>query len=175
MSARLDAVVDGLLRIGLQVRETDTVTDAFLPRVRIRNGGLEVAPGARISDVLHESGHLAVMPDRFRKYLDGDLRIGIERAFAECSSGEGVEARALLHADEQAATAWAFAFGASLGLPAERVIEDRDYQGDGASQRLALSVGRHAGIQALRGGGMCAMAYETDSLQWPVLRRWVQP
>lgn len=174
-AASLRAVADALQSVGLPVVFCEPVSESFLPGVRIHHGTLEIAPDARINDVvLHEAGHLAVTPTRFRSYLHDNIEDGMERAFDACSADEDPDARALLHADEQAATAWSYAFGQSLGLHAETIIADSDFGGTGASQRLALQIGRHPGIQSLRGGGMCAYNYHREQPQWPQLLLWLQ-
>lgn len=173
-AASLRAVANALQSVGLPVVFCEPVSESFLPGVRIHHGTLEIAPDARINDVLHEAGHLAVTPTRFRSYLHDNIEAGMERAFDACSADEDPDARALLHADEQAATAWSYAFGRSLGLDARTIIADSDFDGTGSSQRLAQRIGRHPGIQSLRGGGMCAYNYHRDQPQWPQLLRWLQ-
>src|SRR5471032_920746 len=67
-------VCAGLNAIGI---ETVFVKEAtgFLQNIRIVNGTLHVSPACDASDVLHEAGHLAIIPRRYRAQANDDLDV----------------------------------------------------------------------------------------------------
>ena len=48
-------------------------SQGFIDHIRIKQGSLEVDPTCPVSNLLHEAGHLAVVPQRFRTLMDGNL------------------------------------------------------------------------------------------------------
>lgn len=69
---------------GLPVCWGDGAT-GFLPGVRILNGALAIDPRkALASDVLHEAGHLCVVPGRFRHLMGEDVDAGVQAMLAQC-------------------------------------------------------------------------------------------
>lgn len=146
--------------IGLPVVVKSTLSSpGFLDCVRIEQGGLCVQPDARVSDVLHEAGHLAVTPARFRALVQDDVDEGHRRMF-EAMEAEKIEVdsplwRAALQSGEAEATAWTWAAGLHLGLAPERIIENDDYDGEGAFIRQALAMESYLGINGLCHAGFC--------------------
>ncbi len=68
----LPIAVAGLRAIGLTVIEDDAAV-GFVPGVRIAGGTLRYAPGATDSNLLHEAGHLASLPENLRPLAEDDL------------------------------------------------------------------------------------------------------
>ena len=75
MSDALQTIVDFLTSIGIRVRTGSVPADAFLPGLRIVDGGLIFDPAALRwpGDLLHEAGHIATVPSALRPILNDAL------------------------------------------------------------------------------------------------------
>ena len=107
--------------VGLAVREADVPVDSFLPGLRIVKGGLQVDL-ARLrwpGDLLHEAGHLAVVPAALRSDMDDAL----------------AEMHPVPHGGEVEATVWAWAALQHLRLPSSVLFHDGGYHGRAAGLR----------------------------------------
>jgi hypothetical protein len=172
----LSAVAAFLNDIGIPAR-AGKVHDSFLPHVRISKGEIVYDTQADVSDLLHEAGHVALIPAKYRHLCDGDMDASMETIFENShAAGEmaadSPTARALIQASESEATAWAWAAGKYLGLPEAEIITDNPdhYNGEGPEIRAMLAARAHFGINGLRAAGMI------DSVkQFPTLNRWRQP
>lgn len=171
--------VDFLRSIGIGCDYADTA-DGFLAGVRIRKGGLLVSPVANVGDVLHEAGHLACLPGRWRRLAEDDIDQVVARMMdiVDFSDPDRGEARAALQCGDSEATAWAWAVGEHLGLAPEDVVRDEDYQGTGADIRVALQARMYAGIHGLSSAGFCVVRPALEQLYgrpaYPKLSMWLQ-
>lgn len=156
--------------------------NGFLPHVRIDAGELLVDPMAPPSDVLHEAGHLATLPGRFRPFasddIDGVLQMMSEQVdFSDPDTGEG---RAALQCSDTEATAWAWAAGVAIGLEPDEIIAGSSYGGEGEDIRSSLSCNMYMGINGLSAAGFCvvrpgALEKYRSLPAFPKLARWLQP
>ena len=153
----------------------------FLDGVEVEQGALLVDPCASASNILHEAGHLAILPGRFRRNASGDLSAAMERMFGEVdfSDPDSGIARAAIQCGDAEATAWAWAVGVYLGLPPKTIIKDAEYDGTGAFLRTSLRVGAYAGINGLSHAGFCAVrpgiyATARGLPVYPQLAMWLQ-
>jgi hypothetical protein len=158
----------------------------FLPRCRISRGSLYLDETCPISNILHEAGHLAIIPPAYRRSINKDVEAGIAKMWE--TMGEHTLhpdhplMRAAMSCGDSEATAWAFAAGLAIGLPPEMIILDSEYQGDGAEIRglLAYSArnpgaaGGYIGIHGLAWGGMCSASHWGPHPCWPKFRTWTQ-
>jgi hypothetical protein len=172
--AVLYAIADKLRTIGLKVIHDEAAT-GFVPGVLIANGTLRYATTAAVSDLLHEAGHLAIVPENLRALANGNLSalvraIGDEFASERCADPDAPYSRALIQCSDPEATAWAFAFGRHCGLRPKEIIRDQDYDGTGADIRLGLEHNAYLGINGLRHAGFLARVRD-----YPRLNRWSQP
>lgn len=181
-AAELNRVVDALNGIGIEARLVAGAA-GFLDGVRIVAGALHVAPTARISDCLHEAGHIACVPRRYRHLANDDLdqlvRIMFEDATAQGLEPESPLYRALLQCSDREATAWAWAFGRHLNLAPETIIEDEQYPdedgvGGGAVVRLQVSMGMYFGVNGLARAGFCSTNQFGKLPKYPQLAFWTQ-
>lgn len=149
-----------LQAIGLTVTELRGAS-GFIDHVEIAQGGLLVDPQASVSNLLHESGHLAIVPQQFRHYLNGDLDSSMARIFAELDTLElepdAPLVRAMLQTGDEEATAWAWAAGRALDIPDEKIILSEEYQGDGDYIRFALAARAYRGIHGIAHAGFCVV------------------
>jgi len=165
-SAKVDDALErilGFLRaIGLPVVEA-AVDQDFLPGIRVADGGLVVDrerlrwPG----DLLHEAGHLAMLPPAQRAAMSDDL--------------PGHEA--IAHAGEIEATAWAYAATVALGLDPAILFHEGGYRGQSASLVLTYSMGVYPGVHGLVQAGMTATGPEArrrGESTYPQMLRWLR-
>lgn len=167
-----------LRSIGFTLIEDPTAT-GFVRAILIEKGQLRYDPThATPSNLLHEAGHLAVIPARYRQKAGDNLDALFEQMGADVGKRieedpeldlDSDEMRGVIQAGETEATAWAFAAGRAIGLPDEVTIEDHDYQGEGAEVRLGLACNAYLGINGLVAGRMCQSVRT-----YPTLTRWFQ-
>jgi len=174
--------VDFLNDVGLPTRIVDEVS-GFLPHIRITQGELECTLLADVSDLLHEAGHLATIPEQFRAYMDGDVGKGQKRMFEEVGKDvrdpDGPLYRAMIQCSDPEATAWGWAAGEHLQIPKELRVLDHHFEDGGADQRMGLEMGYHFGINGLAHAGFCvtrpALAERMGRPAYPKLKYWIHP
>lgn len=170
----LEKVLHFLAEIGLSARFEEHAT-GFLPHVAIRHGALFVAPECPVSNLLHEAGHVAITPKRWRYLMHGDLAWGQALMWDELQKlalhPDDPLSRAVIQAGEQEAIAWSWAAGEYLGIPADSVIGEE--VPDSVALRLALQFRAHPGIHGLQHAGFCATRPGHPTLPpYPQLARW---
>lgn len=153
----------------------------FLDGLYIQNGELFVDPRCIVSNLLHEAGHLAILPGRIRHFANNDLDAmeSIIMEHIDFSNPDSLESRAVLQSGDTEATAWAFAAGLAIGLTPEAIIPDDHYDGEGASTRTTLRQTRYPGINGLAAAGFCvirpALEKHFGLPTYPKLAKWLQP
>lgn len=149
--------------IGLVVTEAPVPPDSFLPGLRIVQGGLQVDlaqlrwPG----DLLHEAGHLAVVP--------ADLRATMDDALAELPP--------VAHGGEIEATAWAWAALQHLQPRSDVLFHDGGYHGRSAGLRATFEIGVYLGASGLVCAGLAATRAQvaaTGATPYPHLLAWLR-
>ena len=169
-------VINFLNSIGIPTIKGYVPIMSFLPGILIKQGTLIYNGKATLGDMLHEAGHLAIVPGKYRKFMSGKLDRSIKRIYRMAKASDELDnpdapiARQLMQASESEATAWAWAVGKFLNIAEEEIILDNTYEGKGANERAKLSANCHFGINGLRASGM------VESVKtYPKLTRWVQP
>jgi hypothetical protein len=119
-------------RIGLPWAHATLSDQEFLPGIRLEGGVLKIDPDHLRwpGDLLHEAGHLAVLPPSQRGALHGKL---------EASP-----------ADEMAAIAWSFAAAVECGIDPAVVFHEGGYKSGGAQLAAQFSTGNGVGVPMLR-------------------------
>ncbi len=186
----LDPIVAFLRGIGIGVEFGPGAQNGFLPGVNIHAGVIHVDPHtlAGSGDLLHEAGHIAVLPKRFRSGLGTDLEVDLHRLI-EQEVGPGIPDDPILAAPYQQgelmAQAWSYAAALHIGVPPACVFfpgsyKHHDYEGQHPMERWIES-GTHYGPMALARVGMTgpaglfAMMNAGNVLPpYPVMSRWVQ-
>jgi hypothetical protein len=144
--------------IGLVLRWEPIAVPTAMDGVLIDRGELVVdvakllAPG----DVLHEAGHLAIIPSTERPAITGPA--GADGGY------------------EMAAIAWSYAAACHLGLDARVVFHEAGYRGASASLIENFSAGRFIGVPMLEWLGLTADKRKADELgvePYPKMIRWV--
>lgn len=175
----LSAAAEFLRGIGIPCDELPGVK-GFIDGVRVKDGGLLYDPSCPLSNLLHEAGHIATVPQVWRRLLSDNVSSAHRAMFADLEQMEfldpdGPLVRAALQCSDPEATAWAWAAGKHLNVPEELIILDSEYDGDGASIRLALSMCRYVGINGLAHAGFCSIRRGNSPLPaFPSLAHWTQ-
>lgn len=152
-------IVAFLREIGLHVSLCALPETTFLPGIAIEAGGLRVDP-ARLchpGDLLHEAGHLAVMPPEDR-----------HRQGARVSNDP---------AQEMMAIAWSWAAVTHLGLAPAVVFHAGAYRGDAQWLIDTYSAGTFIALPMLQWVGMTADPARAEALgiaPYPHMRRWLR-
>jgi hypothetical protein len=184
---RILAFVDGL---GLKAEIGAVPADAFLGGVRIDAGALVVQPENLLTpgDILHEAGHLAVIPARHRAAVHDDVDACVAGILAGCSendlAGDPALAGLTNMGGEWQAIAWSYAACVHLDLPLETVFCPGAYGVGPEQSPMAMAQqcawGFFPGIHRLVQTGMTAhprgpLHPEAPPGGFPEMRFWVQP
>lgn len=154
----LKPVVSFLTEIGISVKYDTLTHQTFLPGVCISNGCIIIDreklkyPG----DILHEAGHIAVVPGADRALLT--------QAF--------IEKREMREAEEMMAIAWSYAACVHLGIDAAFVFHNNGYKGGGSSIAENFREGRYFGVPVLKWVGMCNNPEEENG--YPKMIKWLR-
>ena len=149
----LETILRFLEEIGIPAREGDVAADSFLPGVRIERGAL-VFDRASLrwpSDLLHEAGHIAVMPPGLRPGLD-----------------DALDAATPAHAGEVEAMAWAYAAAVHLKLDIATLFHEGGYRGHSPGLVTTFSMGVYPGAFGLAQAGMA------EAGVYPRMTRWLR-
>lgn len=157
LDSNTNRMVDWLRQLGLTVRFAP-LQDTFLPGVTLEPGGLVVDPAQLLypGDLLHEAGHLAVMPPA-------------QRASTGSNAGSGM-------GDEIAAQTWSYAAALHLGLPPEIVFHAAGYHGS-AQNLIHVYRDGNAGVPLLQWMGLtldARRAAAENARPWPYMIRWLR-
>lgn len=178
----LTGAVEFLNCIGIPT-ELRTGSKGFLGAVRIVDGQLLVDPLCPVSDLLHEAGHIAIVPKRYRHLLNDDVSKGHACMLEDVdqllvNDFDHPLYVAVMQSGDPEATAWAWAAGVHLGIAPEKIILDHQYERGGSNVRLALSVGQYAGINGIARAGFCGtnrvIAHMKNIPCFPELAFWTQ-
>lgn len=165
--------------LGLGVEEVH-LAKGFIRGVRIVRGVLHVDPTGSVDAVLHEAGHLCLVPKPFRAWVGTNIDAGLRRMFRALArvplNPDGLLHRAAVQCGEVEATAWAWAAGHHLGFPPELVILDTSYGNTGSAVRDMLAMKGWMGIHGLAHAGLCTLGrggtWGPDA--YPFMHCWVQ-
>jgi hypothetical protein len=152
----------------------------FVDGVQIKNGKIFYCPiKATPSNILHEAGHLAIIPNKYRGKAQDNLSavMSVMAKEIDFSNPDIGDARAFMQCGDTEATAWAYAFGKRIGLSEKLIIDDKDYDGSGATIRIQLKSSHYMGINGLAAAGFCArpgMHSHKPSNIYPNLSKWLQ-
>ncbi len=155
--------------------------NGFLPEVQIERNMTIRYDFSLLSDpldILHEAGHVAVVPSLFRNDIAGDMEeamVGPSEEYIKShpimvpdESGIPVEdpvIRGLLQCGESEAQAWAYAAAVAAGAASEEAFSKLEHFAD---VWLTLRMHSHPGINGLIASGM------TTRPMFPHMIRWLQ-
>lgn len=160
----------------------------FFKDVLVSNGNITINRIYRITlgNALHEAGHLAIIPQRFRHLPSGNIFCDEFRKethdylenhrFSHENHHENPICRALLQCDDPTATAWSYAAAIAAGVPSTLPFEDpRSYKGTGIDIHAMLQTGGYLGISSLASMQMThkkLLAKHLKRQPFPAMQRW---
>jgi hypothetical protein len=162
-NSSFDKSVNFLRAIGIPVHFRQIETDCFLPGISIANGEIVVDleklkyPG----DILHEAGHIAVVPAIERSTLN-------EHAIGQQEQRD---------AEEMMVIAWSYAACVHLNIHAGFVFHDEGYKGGGSYIADSFKNDQYFGVPMLQWVGMALEKKnddETDKPVYPAMLQWVR-
>ena len=154
MSAIRDQIVSFLREIGLVVHERTLSEPTILPGITVDNGALVIDTAKLLypGDLLHEAGHLAVIPAAERALLGAN--VGTDGGL------------------EMAAIGWSYAACMHLGLSADVVFHPDGYR-EGSSNLIEnFSRGMYLGVPILMWRGL-AKDPKSGADGYPVMQKWL--
>ncbi|MBB6253692.1 hypothetical protein [Nitrospirillum iridis] len=185
----LAPIVAFLREIGLDVVFGPGAEGGFLPGINIHAGTIHVDPETLVGsgDLLHEAGHVAIVPRRLWPHLGTDLHADTHAAITADAGSDAPEDPVLampLKQGEFMAQAWSFAAALHLGVPLGCVFFPGSYhvaayEGIHPMQRW-LEAGTHHGPAALARVGMTGFAGlfsfmgDNGLPPFPRMTRWIQ-
>lgn len=139
------------------------VDESFLPGITIDNGIIIIDkeklkyPG----DVLHEAGHIAVVPEAERNSLNQS----------------SIEKREMREAEEMMAIAWSYAACIHLNISPEFVFHEGGYQRGGKGIAESFKNKQYFGVSMLQWVGLTVEeknAKEKNIQPYPAMTRWLR-
>lgn len=117
----LEPIIDFVRSIGITVEYGDGAHNGFLPGVNIHGGALHVDPDtlAGSGDILHEAGHIIVLPRRYWSRLGTDLQADTDALLESETDAGGAKNPQLARAaqfGELMSQAWSYAATLHLGV-----------------------------------------------------------
>lgn len=140
-SIQFQTIVNFIRSIGIEVREGNISERAFLPSVEIVNGGI-VYDGSQLlypGDLLHEAGHIALIPGDIRSKLCGNAT---EQKFTD--GGE-----------EMVVMLWSYAAALEAGISPDLVFHSNGYHGQSQWLLDQYHSGNYIGLPLLQWMGLC--------------------
>lgn len=159
----LATCISFLNKIGIETKFEKLDEACFLPGLSIRNGVIIIDRGALKypGDILHEAGHIAVVPAAERLTL----------------TASAIEKRAMRGAEEMMAIAWSYAACVHLGLDPFVVFHDEGYRGGGSYIADAFNNKSYIGLPMLQWIGLTAdekNAPELHTAPYPHMIKWMR-
>jgi hypothetical protein len=147
-----DRIVRFLEGIGIPVRAAPVTEPTAVPGITIAGGGLVVDPSVphHPGDLLHEAGHLALLPPSQRATVGGLLPDDV---------GTGYELGAIC---------WSVAAAHHLGLDLDLVFHADGYRGDSTWLVETYGSGEAPGLPLLVWAGL------TTADTFPAVHRWLR-
>lgn len=147
--------------IGITYSLEPITGDTFLPGLKLRNGTLVIDIDKLLypGDVLHEAGHLAVVPPDVRATLTDTLENNDTNAAAEMM-----------------AIAWSYAACIHLGVDPYIVFHEHGYKGGAQGIVYGYQEGNIMGLPMLQLYGMCYdynTAAKFNTKPFPLMQKWV--
>ncbi|HEX8103259.1 MAG TPA: hypothetical protein VF533_11650 [Solirubrobacteraceae bacterium] len=159
----IQRITEFLAGIGIEVERATLDDGTFLPGVTLQGGRLLVDEVrlAYPGDLLHEAGHVALVPAALRPRLSGEADVpGVDMATVET-----------------AVLPWSYAAALAAGVHPAAVFHDGGYRGHGAGLLATYSLGVYPGAALLEGFGLTATGARAAALgvaPYPHMLRWLR-
>ncbi len=164
----IDDIVAFIRWCGIEVCFESILGQTFLPGMLIRRGVLVIDtdklkyPG----DLLHEAGHIAVVPEDVRKILSDNINDTVLPEGGSLADG----------ATEMAAIAWSYAACRHLEIDPLIVFHPDGYKGGGDAIADNFNAGKYFGVPILHWHGMTNYSYnnpEPLASTYPTMLHWL--
>lgn len=180
---QFDAIVAFLNRVGVPVRVGTFGAEGFLPGVTVADGGLRVDPSHLVAagDLLHEAGHIAVVPRDLRPHLGNDLQGSLAQAAARAGVADA-DLDLVNRLGEPMAIAWSYAALLAADLPVNCVFFPGSYNLFGANPEALLHLlrsGNSFGVDGLARLGLTGnegihrLLFDNGLPPFPQMTRWL--
>jgi hypothetical protein len=162
-SPTFKTVVNFLKEIGIPVHFKTIDYSTFLPGISIEKGELIIDEEKLLypGDVLHEAGHIAVVPTADRNNLDEHT----------------IEKREHREAEEMMTIAWSYAVCVHLDIDATFVFHDEGYKNGGSHIAENFNQGHYFGVPMLQWTGMALERKKEEQPDWPIypkMLKWLR-
>jgi hypothetical protein len=152
-------IVEFLVSIGLKVGLTSGLEYSFLPGIGLKTGALLIDESKLLypGDLLHEAGHLALLPPGERAQATGDA-----------GDDAGIEMGSI---------AWSYAAALHLGLAPEIVFHDAGYRGGSRAIVENFAAGCYFGVPILEWLGLTTTGKRAQELgveAYPAMLGWLR-
>jgi len=159
----LEKCIEFLREIGIKTRPGRIEGDSFLPGLSIENGCIIIDQASLKfpGDILHEAGHIAVVPASERDSLNAAI----------------IESRENREAEEMMAIAWSYAACIYLDIDPYFVFHDNGYKGGGSNIADNFREKRYFGLPMLQWVGLATdekNAVDMNVLPYPHMIRWLR-
>lgn len=151
-------IVSFIRQIGLACDEGTVPKLCFVPGITLAGGAIVFDPQLMIypGDLLHEAGHLAVMPP-------------LRRLSTSHTAGNDP-------AEEMMAIAWSYAAALSIGIDPSIVFHDGGYRSGSKAILENFEAGRYVGVPMLAWLGLTqfdSQAPIESSTSYPKMKKWL--
>lgn len=162
IDTNLEICIKFIRSIGIEVVFAQ-LSESFLPGIHINEGKLFVDPAALAfpGDILHEAGHIAVVPLAERQQLNA----------------QSIAERPQREAEEMMAIAWSYAACRHLGLSSSFLFHEGGYKGGGAYLAENFDNKRYIGLPMLQYCGLCfdeKNAALNHQQPYPYMQKWTR-
>jgi hypothetical protein len=149
-----DKIIDFIRSVGIEVTIVTFEGETVLPGIAISNGGLLVDTEKLLypGDLLHEAGHLAVVPPEIRRSMNGALDPKEDFKLA----------------GEQMAIPWSYAAAIHIGIDPAIVFHSDGYKGESEWLLGMFKNNTIIGLPALQWIGL------TISDDFPKMIKWLR-
>lgn len=161
-SREADVMFRFLSDIGIETEFRAIEEDTFLPGILIQSGRLIIDPDKLKypGDVLHEAGHLAMVPKADRASLQGNVEPG--------PPSQSLELGAIL---------WSYAAAVHLGLDPAFVFHEAGYKGQSKWFIEQFQSGTYIGLPLLQWMGLTLDPQQASEKQvdpFPCMVKWLR-
>jgi len=159
----IGSIIDFLIYVGIDVEDASLPEKTFLPGIYIENGRMLIDRSRLLfpGDLLHEAGHLAVIPSDIRATLTGEMTLSWTQM-------EPIEAQAM---------AWSYAAVLHLGIDPRVVFHPAGYKGRSAAILQGFELGLYIGLQGLEDAELTltpTTGLRNNCEPYPAMIKWIR-
>jgi hypothetical protein len=156
-----DKMLGFVEEIGIPVVRQAIVTETVLPGIAIMNGAIVVDVGRLLypGDILHEAGHIAIVPAADRSTL----------------SAETIGTRKDRAAEEMMSIAWSYAASIHLDIDQRIFLHPDGYHGGAEGLLQSFAAGNGVGVPMLQYVGLTRMQSDDSATPpYPHMLHWLR-